>query len=142
MSDQSDAEGVWIFVSHSNLDFKKVRQVRGALEEEGHKPLLFFLKCLNNNDQRLPQLIMDEIKARTWFILCDSDNAMKSPWVQEEVRIVTTTKPETTYVRIDLTWDLDVIMHTLKTAVKAGYRIFFLCARRCCYRKANLRCPR
>jgi hypothetical protein len=124
MTDRSEADGVWIFVSHSNLDLDKVRQVRDALEKEGHKPLLFFLKCLNNEDPRLPQLLKDEIKARTWFILCNSDNAEKSPWVREEVEIVTATKPPETFVKIDLTWDLELITRTIRPLLKRA-TVFF-----------------
>jgi hypothetical protein len=108
MSDQSEADGVWIFVSHSNLDLKKVLQIRDALEKDGHKPLLFFLKRLQKDDARLPELIREEIKARTWFVLCDSDHARASPWVQEEMAFVTSNKPKDTIVTIDLATDLDV----------------------------------
>lgn len=108
MSEQSKADGAWIFVSHSSLDIEKVRQVRDFLEKDGHRPLLFFLKCLQENDARLPQLIRDEIKARTWFVLCDSEHSKAAHWVQEEVKIVTSTKPKETFVTIDLAKDLDV----------------------------------
>jgi hypothetical protein len=87
-----EADGVWIFVSHSNLDLTKARQIRDALEKDGHNPLLFLLKGLQKNDERLPQLIRDEIKARTWFVLCESAHSKASPWVQEEVGIVKSTK--------------------------------------------------
>lgn len=46
--------GAWIFVSHSHHDLEKVRQIRNYLESRGHNPLLFYLKCLTNNDARLP----------------------------------------------------------------------------------------
>ena len=108
MSEQSKADGAWIFVSHSSLDIEKVRQVRDFLEKDGHRPLLFFLKCLQENDARLPQLIRDEINARTWFVLCDSEYSKAAHWVQEEVKIVTTTKPKETFVTIDLAKDLTV----------------------------------
>jgi len=108
MSEQSKADGAWIFVSHSSLDIEKVREVRDFLEKDGHRPLLFFLKCLQENDARLPQLIRDEIKARTWFVLCDSEYSKAAHWVQEEVKIVTTTKPKETFVTIDLAKDLTV----------------------------------
>lgn len=108
MSDPFEADGVWIFVSHSNLDLTKVRQIRDALENDGHNPLLFFLKGLQKNDARLPQLIRDEIEARTWFVLCESVHSRTSPWVQEEVAIVKSTKPQETFVKIDLAKDLEV----------------------------------
>jgi hypothetical protein len=106
MGDPSQADGVWIFVSHSNLDLEKVRQVRDALEKDGHNPILFFLKCLTARDPRLPQLIKDEIAARTWFVLCRSTNSENASWVREEVEIVTSTKPKETFVAINLDEDL------------------------------------
>jgi hypothetical protein len=106
MTELSQADGVWIFVSHSNLDLEKVRHVRDALEKEGHNPILFFLKCLTAGDPRLPQLIKDEIAARTWFVLCRSANSQHASWVREEVEIVTSTKPKETFVTIDLDEDL------------------------------------
>jgi hypothetical protein len=128
MADNPAADGIWIFVSHSNLDFAKVKLIRDELEKEGHKPLLFFLKCLNEKDPRLPQLIRDEIKARTWFVLCNSDNAKNSPWVQEEIRIVETTKPKETFVSIDLKWDLDVIMSEIRPLLRRA-TVFLSCDR-------------
>jgi hypothetical protein len=106
MTDPSQANGVWIFVSHSNLDLEKVRQVRDALEKDGHNPILFFLKCLTVSDPRLPQLIKDEIAARTWFVLCRSANSEHASWVREEVEIVTSTKPKETFVAINLETEL------------------------------------
>jgi hypothetical protein len=46
--------GAWIFVSHSHRDLEKVREIRNELERRGHNPLLFFLKCLSDDDARLP----------------------------------------------------------------------------------------
>jgi hypothetical protein len=78
----------WIFVSHSHHDIEKVRQIRNYLEQHGANPLLFFLKCLNDDDARLPELINDEILARNFFVLCESENARNSSWVQQEQAIV------------------------------------------------------
>ena len=74
----------WIFVSHSKQDLAKVRQVRDALEKAGAEPILFFLKCLSDHDE-VDGLIKREIDARYFFLLCDSANAKKSKWVQDEV---------------------------------------------------------
>jgi hypothetical protein len=108
MVEESDNHGAWIFVSHSNKDVTKVRKIRDFLEREGHRPLLFYLKSLNQGDARLPQLIRDEIHARTWFVLCDSEAARASYWVQEEKRLVES-MPEKIrfYVTIDLAQDLE-----------------------------------
>ena len=74
----------WIFVSHSSKDLDKVRQVRNAIEVAGGQPILFFLKCLSDNDE-LDDLLKREIEARTFFLLCDSGNAKASRWVQDEI---------------------------------------------------------
>ena len=83
----SAGRGAWIFLSHSQQDWENVRIVRNALEERGHKPLVFFLKCLND-DTAINDLIHREIAARTWFLLCDSENARSSKWVQTEVDMI------------------------------------------------------
>ena len=74
----------WVFVSHTNKDLAKVRQVRDAIEQAGAQPILFFLKCLSDHDE-IDDLIKREIEARHFFLLCDSANARKSKWVQDEV---------------------------------------------------------
>jgi hypothetical protein len=75
------------FLSHSNKDFSKVGGLRNELESRGHRPLMFFLKCLDD-DCEIDGLIKREIKARTWFILCKSANTSSSRWVQSEVTYV------------------------------------------------------
>jgi hypothetical protein len=80
-------EGAWIFLSHSHKDFDRVREVRNELEAQGHHPLLFFLKCLDDESE-IDGLIRREIEVRSWFILCDSPNSRASRWVQEERKII------------------------------------------------------
>jgi hypothetical protein len=80
-------EGAWIFVSHSHQDLDEVRRVRDALEAMGHNPLLFFLKCLDD-DSELDDLIRREINAREIFLLCDSPNARTSDWVKDERTVI------------------------------------------------------
>jgi hypothetical protein len=80
-------EGAWIFLSHSNHDWPAVREIRNVLEQRGHRPLLFFLKCLNDHAE-LHDLIRREIEARTWFLLCDSQAARQSRWVREEMELI------------------------------------------------------
>ncbi len=82
-----DPNGAWIFLSHSTKDWTEVRRVRNLLEEKGHRPLVFFLKCLSEHGE-LIDLIKREIEARTWFLLCDSENAQRSSYVQEEVTYI------------------------------------------------------
>lgn len=80
-------DNVWVFLSHSHKDYDKVIQVRNMLERRKFKPLMFFLKCLEN-DTEVDSLIKREIDCRYRFILCDSANAQASKWVQEEVRYI------------------------------------------------------
>lgn len=80
-------KGIWVFLSHSNKDYEKVRQVRNILEQQGYRPLMFFLNCLND-DNEIDGLIKREIDSREKFILCDSKNAQNSKWVQEEVNYI------------------------------------------------------
>lgn len=44
-------KGIWVFLSHSNKDYEKVRQVRNILEQQGYRPLMFFLNCLNDDNE-------------------------------------------------------------------------------------------
>jgi hypothetical protein len=96
----NDDVGAWIFVSHSHNDITEVRLVRDALEAKGHNPLLFFLKCLDDNSE-LDDLIRREIEARNFFLLCDSPNARSSRWVQKEVELIKSIKGKV-YRSIDL----------------------------------------
>ncbi|MCE5237948.1 toll/interleukin-1 receptor domain-containing protein [bacterium] len=98
-------EGAWIFVSHSHRDLEEVRRVRNALEAKGHNPLLFFLRCLDDNAE-LDDLIRREIEARTWFLLCDSPNARNSKWVQMELEYIRGLPGKYT-ANVDLTHDWD-----------------------------------
>ena len=77
----------WVFLSHSNKDFHSVRKLRNFMEEEGQFPLMFFLKCMHDEDE-LDSLLKREIECRTRFILCDSKNARGSKWVQKEVQVI------------------------------------------------------
>lgn len=87
MTDAEKTEGAWIFLSHSHKDLPKVRLIRNELEKLGHNPLMFFLKCLNDESE-LDDLIRREITERNWFILCDSPMARDSKWVRDEVEMI------------------------------------------------------
>ena len=82
-----NTENTWVFLSHSNMDFPKLTIVRDKLEALGYRPLLFFLKCLED-DKEIRALIYREIDARERFILCRSENSEKSDWVKEEVKYI------------------------------------------------------
>ena len=80
-------EHTWVFLSHSNKDFGKLVLVRNRLEELNYRPLLFFLKCLDDHNE-IMELIKREIDARERFILCESHNSKASSWVKEEVAYI------------------------------------------------------
>lgn len=73
----------WVFLSHSHLDIEIVRQIRNKFEDLGFEPLMFYLKCLNDEDE-IEDLIKREINEREWFVYIDSENSRKSRWVQTE----------------------------------------------------------
>lgn len=118
--DNGNNNEIWVFLSHSNKDYEKVRLVRNMLEEQSLRPLMFFLHCLNDDDE-IDSLIKREIDCRTRFILCDSENARKSHWVQKEVEYIKSQKRicET----IDLSKSIDEIMSTLQDFINKT-RIF------------------
>ena len=47
-----EEKDLWIFLSHSNKDYESVRKVRNLLEDEGRRPLMFFLKKRNRNEKQ------------------------------------------------------------------------------------------
>lgn len=77
---------IYVFLSHSHHDYDKVSRLRNILEEEGFKPLMFFLKAFDNPKYKhlLEPIIKEEIDQRDRFILCRSENTKGSKWVQFE----------------------------------------------------------
>ena len=91
---------IYIFVSHSHKDIKKVRKIRDYLESLGAEPILFFLKSKNDKDE-ITQLIKDEIDVRFWFIYCKSKFSEASTWCQMEVQHVDDTGKRQIEIDID-----------------------------------------
>jgi len=117
MTSSANDDGAWVFVSHSHKDIKMVRQVRNELERHGHQPLMFYLKCLEDDQAQLPYLLRKEIEARTWFVLCDSPNSRESRWVQEEKDIVKSI-PGKVYKEVDISGDPKVIKSKIAEIAK------------------------
>lgn len=115
MTNNQDKE-IWIFLSHSNKDFAKVRLIRNYLEERSCRPLMFYLKCLSNDDE-IDDLIKREIDCRTRFIICDSENSKASKWVQSEVKYIKS--QQRSYETIDLSKSEDEIKAQLDKLVKS-----------------------
>ena len=91
---------VWVFLSHSNKDYESVRLLRNMLEEEGYRPIMFFLLSLSDDDE-IDSLIKREIDSRKLFILCDSENARNSAWVQKEVEYIKHSRRYYQTIRLD-----------------------------------------
>ena len=93
----------WIFISHSSQNYEDVKIVRNYLEENGFSALMFYLKSLEDpkKSKLTQQLIKWEIEARNIFVLCNSKEAKKSPWVQEEIEYVKSFS-EKIYIEIDI----------------------------------------
>lgn len=116
---------IWIFLSHSRADFEKVRLIRNYLEEKKCRPLMFYLKCLNSEEETF-ELIKREIDVRTRFIVCDSDNARASKWVRKEIEYITAREPKRSYLRLDLAKPIsevetDIDRYVLNTYIFLSY---------------------
>ena len=113
---RDDNKEIWIFLSHSNKDFAKVRLIRNYLEERSCRPLMFYLKCLSNDDE-IDDLIKREIDCRTRFIICDSENSQASKWVQSEVKYIKS--QQRSYETIDLSKSEEDIRSQLDRLVRS-----------------------
>ena len=118
---------IWIFLSHSSEDFNKVRKIRNYLEEKSYRPLMFYLKCLES-DEEIYDLITREIDVRTRFILCDSENARSSEWVKKEMDYISNQNPPRSFLRIDLSQSDDIIHRQLDSYVNQ-MNIYISCTR-------------
>ena len=98
-------EGGWIFISHSHRDVEKVRRIRNRLEELGLEPLMFYLKCLSDENE-IEELIKREIDERDWFIYADSASARDSKWVRTERDYIESLAGKNVFT-INLDGDLD-----------------------------------
>lgn len=120
---------IYVFLSHSHLDYEKVRKVRDLLEEEGFRPLMFFLKCLEKDEYKdlTEKLITEEIDSRQRFVLCQSENTKESDWVKFEVEhIKESNRP---YEIVDLDWPEEKMSDAIKRFKKRS-TVFLLYPRR------------
>lgn len=123
----TEKKEIWIFLSHSSDDFDKVRKIRNYLEEKSYRPLMFYLKCLES-DEEIYDLITREIDVRTRFILCDSENARGSEWVKREMDYISNQNPPRSFLRIDLSQSDDIIHRQLDSYVNQ-MNIYISCTR-------------
>lgn len=106
-------QGGWAFISHSRKDISKVRFIRNELEKRGFEPLLFYLKCLNDEDE-IEELIKREINERKWFIYVESENSKCSKWVQTEREYIKSLNNKKVFT-IDITQSIDEQLERIET---------------------------
>ena len=122
---------VTIFLSHSSKDIQKVRQIRDILESLDYEPLLFYLKCLDDDNENLEAFIKKEIEARNIFIYCKSESSEKSKWVQKELEYIKSFDAKRLFT-IDITRPFkDTMVQLLQsvTDIVKKNRIFISCSR-------------
>lgn len=119
-----------IFLSHSSKDIDKVRKIRNILEALEYEPLLFHMKCLDDDNDKLEDFIKKEIDARNIFVYCKSQNAEDSVWVQKELEYIKESSGKRLYeINIEkaLSETLVSFLHTLAEIVKKN-KIFISCS--------------
>ena len=118
------------FLSHSSKDIEKVRQIRDILEVLDYEPLLFHLKCLDDDNGDLETFIQKEIESRNIFIYCKSQNAESSRWVQKELEYIKSFDSKRLFT-IDITLPFkDTVVQLLQsiTDIIKKNRIFLSCS--------------
>ncbi len=104
--------GGWVFISHSHQDIELVRKIRNQLEALGLEPLMFYLKCLSDENE-IEELIKREIDERDWFIYADSVNARSSKWVKTEREYIENLTDKKIFT-IDLSANIDTQIEYIK----------------------------
>ncbi len=119
-----------VFLSHSSKDITKVRQIRDILEALDYEPLLFHLKCLDDDNENLETFIKKEIEARNIFIYCKSENSDNSPWVQKELEYIKsfdTKRLFTIDITLPLSQTIVVLLESITDIIKKN-RVFISCS--------------
>ncbi len=129
-SKEIQMRGKTVFLSHSSKDIEKVRRIRDILEALDYEPLLFQLKCLDDDNENLEAFIKKEIEARNIFIYCKSENSDKSCWVQKELEYIKrfdTKRLFTIDITLPLNQTLVVLLESITEIIKKN-RIFISCS--------------
>lgn len=119
-----------IFLSHSSKDIDKVRKIRDILESLEYEPLLFYMKCLDDDNEKLEDFIKKEIDARNIFVYCKSQNAEDSIWVKKELEYIKKSSQKRLYeldIEKPLSETLVSFLHTLADIVKKN-KVFISCS--------------
>ena len=121
-----------VFLSHSSRDIEKVRQIRNILEALDYEPLLFHLKCLDDDNDNLESFIEKEIEARNIFIYCKSEHSESSKWVQKELEYIKSFDSKRLFT-IDITLSFkDTVVQLLQSIadIIKKNRVFLSCSHR------------
>ncbi len=86
--------------------------MREIFESLNYEPLLFYLKCLDDDNDELEDFIKREIDARNIFVYCKSRNSENSIWVQKELQYIRNSDARRLYT-IDIDLALDQTLVTL-----------------------------
>lgn len=119
-----------VFLSHSHKDIEKIRKIRDILETLGCEPLMFYLKCLDDDNSELEDFIMREISARNIFLYCKSQNSENSVWVQKELAYIKQLDTSRLYT-VDIDNDFEIglisVLSAIMNMIKKN-KIIFYCA--------------
>lgn len=124
------ADKTTIFLSHSSKDIEKVRKIRDILELLEYEPLMFHLRCLDDDNEKLEDFIQKEIDARNIFIYCKSANSEKSLWVQKELQYIRQLVYKRTYeINIERPFNETLIelLQSIATILRKN-RVFISCS--------------
>lgn len=119
-----------VFLSHSHKDIEKIRRIRDILETLGCEPLMFYLKCLDDDNSELEDFIMREISARNVFLYCKSQNSEKSVWVQKELAYIKQLDTSRLYT-VDIDNDFEIglisVLSAIMNMIKKN-KVYLYCA--------------
>lgn len=119
-----------VFLSHSHKDIEKIRKIRDILETRGCEPLMFYLKCLDDDNSELEDFIMREISARNISLYCKSKYSEKSIWVQKELAYIKQLDTSRLYT-VDIDNDFEIglisVLNAIMNMIKKN-KIYFYCA--------------
>ena len=114
------------FISHSSKDLDQVREIRNLIENLDCNPILFYLKCLDNDDPKgqdeieLKSLLYREIAARDKIIMCKSSNTEppnETKWIAWEKKTIRELSSKIKPFEIDLS-NLDYLDNVRKIVLK------------------------
>ena len=119
-----------VFLSHSHKDIEKIRKIRDILETLGCEPLMFYLKCLDDDNSELEDFIMREISARNIFLYCKSQNSENSVWVQKELAYIKQLDTSRLYT-VDIDNDFEIglisVLSAIMNMIKKN-KVYLYCA--------------